>query len=107
MKQVIIKKPSVSDFIEPNQANPRETYICRFSCGWGKLHRINNYRGSYDKSEDFWAFIDLSNSNCYMNGVFQTMQQAIKAAMNSTYQVYEFATWEEAMKYMMKRNGDF
>jgi len=83
MKKVILE-PVKKDVVSINKINNCKTYIADFQTGKYKLHRINNH-------PDRYVFAHLLDSDCWANGTFKTMEDAVRTAIEQNATVYEIS----------------
>lgn len=58
-----------------------------------KAHKLGNLS---------WAWVSLSNSECYANGIFDTLISLIDSATRRGWQVYEFDNLKEFAEWIAK-----
>lgn len=94
MKQVILENNEIKKV--PLKNIDRENVYILFTT-WG-AYKAQRIAGTLEN--DKWAFINLSNSYTYSNGVFgfsNTLEDLIKATLEGGEKVYEFNDFREVV----------
>jgi len=94
MKKVILE-PEKKNVVHIDRIGSHKTYIVVFGTEKYKLHRIGNYPDKY-------VFVYLLDSTCWANGIFDSMEDAIRAAIRDDGDVYEVDNMTDFIECLRK-----
>lgn len=91
MKQVILKNKEIKTVLLTN-IHEENVYI--LSTTWCK-YKAQRVEDTTARAK--WAFASLDNSYTYWNGIYDTLEDLIKASLNDGDNVYEFNDFSEVI----------